>query len=70
MYPIILEKFHRQLISIYNDSKLDYLYLNGDIIITKLNDITWKSYVLEKYNEIINYIKNFNSNLVYPTNGF
>ena len=29
MYPIILEKFHRQLIPIYNDSKLDYSYLNG-----------------------------------------
>ena len=71
MYPIILEKFHRQLIPIYNDSKLDYSYLNGDIIITKLNDITWKSYGFrKKYNEIIEIILKIifsTLNLVYPT---
>ena len=57
MYPIVLEKFHRQLIPIYNTSKLDYTYLNNDIIIQKLDDITWKSYGFnKKYNEIIEII--------------
>ena len=72
MYPIILEKFHRQLIPIYNDSRLDYSYLNSDIIITKLNDITWKSYGFrKKYNEIIEVILKIifliSLNLAYPT---
>ena len=70
MYPIVLRKFHRQLIPIYNTSKLDYTYLNNDIIIQKLDDITWKSYGFnKKYNEIIEIILKiiFNTlNLVYP----
>jgi len=70
MYPIVLEKFHRQIIPIYNTSKLDYTYLNNDIIIQKLDDITWKSYGFnKKYNEIIEIILKiiFNTlNLVYP----
>ena len=57
IYSIVLEKFHRKIIPIYNNSKLDYTYLNNDILITKLDDITWKSYGFnKKYNEIIEII--------------
>jgi|TARA_B110001452_G_scaffold252811_1_gene242982 hypothetical protein len=71
IYPIILEKFHRQMIPIYDDSKLDYSYLNTDIIITKLDDITWKSYGFnKKYNEIIEVILKIifsTLSIAYPT---
>lgn len=71
IYTTILEKFNRKMIPIYDDSKLDYSYLNGDIIITKLDDITWKSYGFNnKYNEIIEVILKIifdTLSLAYPT---
>ena len=71
IYATILEKFNRKMIPIYNDSKLDYSYLNGDIIITKLDDITWKSYGFKKkYNEIIEVVLKIifsTLSLAYPT---
>ena len=71
IYPIILEKFNRKMISIYNDSKLDYSYLNNDIIITKLDDITWKPLGFnKKYNEIIEVVLKIifsTLSLAYPT---
>jgi hypothetical protein len=71
IYTTILEKFSRKMIPIYDDSKLDYTYLNGDIIITKLDDITWKSYGFnKKYNEIIEIVLKIifdTLSLEYPT---
>ena len=71
IYPIILEKFNRKMISIYNDSKLDYSYLNNDILITKLDDITWKPLGFnKKYNEIIEVVLKIifsTLSLAYPT---
>mgnify|MGYP001308456468 FL=1 len=51
---IILEKFNRKLIPLYNDHKLDYTYLNSDITITRLDSIIWKPLGFnKKYNKII-----------------
>ena len=53
-YQIILDKFNRKLVPIYNESKLDYTYLNNDISITKLDTIIWKPVGFsKKYNTIL-----------------
>jgi len=52
-YQILLDKFNRQLVPIYNESKLDYTYLNNDINITRLDTIIWKPVGFNKqYNTI------------------
>ena len=71
MYPKILEKYNRQMIPIYNDAKLDYSYLNNDILITKLDDITWRPLGHnKKYNEIMEVVLKIifsTLSLAYPT---
>ena len=53
-YEIILDKFNRKLVPIYNESKLDYTYLNNDISITKLDTMLWKPVGFnKKYNTIL-----------------
>ena len=53
-YQIILDKFNRKLVPIYNESKLDYTYLNNDISITRLDTILWKPVGFnKKYNTIL-----------------
>jgi hypothetical protein len=53
-YQIILDKFNRKLVPIYNESKLDYTYLNNDISITRLDTIIWKPVGFnKKYNTIL-----------------
>jgi len=53
-YEIILDKFNRKLVPIYNESKLDYTYLNNDISITKLDTMLWKPVGYnKKYNTIL-----------------
>lgn len=52
-YQILLDKFNRHLVPIYNESKLDYTYLNNDIKITRLDTILWKPVGFnKKYNVI------------------
>lgn len=53
-YEIILDKFNRKLVPIYNESKLDYTYLNNDISITRLDTMLWKPVGYnKKYNTIL-----------------
>lgn len=53
-YEIILDKFNRKLVPIYNESKLDYTYLNNDISITRLDTMLWKPVGFnKKYNTIL-----------------
>ena len=53
-YQIILDKFNRKLVPIYNESKLDYTYLNNDISITRLDTMLWKPVGFnKKYNTIL-----------------
>ena len=53
-YDIILDKFNRKIVPIYNESKLDYTYLNNDISITKLDTMLWKPVSFnKKYNTIL-----------------
>lgn len=53
-YQILLDKFNRHLVPIYNESKLDYTYLNNDIKITRLDTILWKPVGFnKKYNVIL-----------------
>ena len=52
-YQILLDKFNRHLVPIYNESNLDYTYLNNDIKITRLDTILWKPVGFnKKYNVI------------------
>lgn len=52
-YQILLDKFNRHLVPIYNESNLDYTYLNNDINITRLDTILWKPVGFnKKYNVI------------------
>ena len=52
-YQILLDKFNRYLVPIYNESNLDYTYLNNDINITRLDTILWKPVGFnKKYNVI------------------
>jgi len=53
-YQIILDKFNKKLVPIYNESKLDYTYLNNDISITRLDTMLWKPVGFnKKYNTIL-----------------
>ena len=53
-YQIILDKFNRKIVPIYNESKLDYTYLNNDISITRLDTMLWKPVGFnKKYNTIL-----------------
>lgn len=52
-YKVLLDKFNKHLVPIYNESKLDYTYLNNDIKITRLDTIIWKPVGFNKqYNTI------------------
>jgi len=53
-YDIILDRFNRQIVPIYNESNLDYTYLNNDISITNLDTMLWKPTGFnKKYNSIL-----------------
>ena len=53
-YEVLIDTFNRKLVPIYNESKLDYTYLNNDISITKLDTILWKPVGFsKKYNTIL-----------------
>ena len=69
--PIILSKFNRKLIPLYNDDKLDFTYLNNDITITRLDSIIWKPLGFnKKYNKIIEIVLKIifdTLSIAYPT---